>query len=760
MDHYSTAPTATTPNSSSADGEISSSLASSQQQSVLGGSGFRVSLRSLGILGPVTSQTATRPHHPKTPPHSPTLYATAPVHPRTPAATDAVSSPPQQKQRRMSICQGLVKDKESRGSSPTGSPSTSKLTSKGWASKIGFLNPKRKSSLPLQSHYLSLPVGGTATSPTGMYMLHSEDLSVTEFAKLAGITILQEEDDPTTFEESQVNIGNEVHVHRRGSSAELSVAAAAAGGCVLDCTTPGTLGGSAGNTLTSERNLTVGSDGSDRGGSRKTNIWDPQFWADPVRDGATSQLLLPSASTSSLPITSGSGLLAPRPFQNSVGNSAPNSPRLRPQSSLPSSGLSSGVSSSTPSFTQTATTAAKLSPTSAAATNPSEVPFQRRRNSCSPALIPAAGSKPGSDVDRTRHCTSSGVPLKRADQLPRPPTDAIHISQDLGRRRSFTSLTAVALELESGDKGKGGVVSATERGIGSQEGSHAGYMLPDHVNTTASTPHVHLEPSTPTKSTPIAPPGPSMSHTLAMHALHTPRSRGSVSGISRTRSPSPSPLSRQIDLESLESSHEDESGSFEEKDASLAYLSPPLAPPASRNSRQSFSHSNTGMEHASKYLSVNTSAGPMAQPRAQTLPPSITDQQLNHTQKPPRIPPRPQSTSVTPSPSRSLTPSSSSRPTTPSPGRTFTPGTKVGRFTLVQERCTKHVDLLQAQQAQRRASLGELKTTRGGIASTSTSSTSLAREDSAAVLDTTEWVDNPTLKPEDNVRVFQRKRSR
>ncbi|KAF9136660.1 hypothetical protein BGX30_010965 [Mortierella sp. GBA39] len=118
---------------------------------------------------------------------------------------------------------GKDKDRSSRDDSPSSSPSTSKLASKGWVGKMAFLYSKRKPSLPLQSHYLSLPVGGTAaaSSPTagtgGMYMLHSEDLSVTEFAKLAGITIVQDEDDPTTYD-SQI-IGNEIHENcRRGSS--------------------------------------------------------------------------------------------------------------------------------------------------------------------------------------------------------------------------------------------------------------------------------------------------------------------------------------------------------------------------------------------------------------------------------------------------------------------------------------------------------------------------------------------------------------
>ncbi|KAG0276462.1 hypothetical protein BGZ95_007509 [Linnemannia exigua] len=456
---------------------------------------------------------------------------------------------------------GKVKENNKDGGSPTGSPSTPKLASKGgWASKMAFLNPKRKPSLPLQSHYLSLPVGGTAaTSPTGMYMLHSEDLSVTEFAKLAGITILQEEDDSTTFEESQVNVGDEVHVHRRGSSAELSVATAAAtaeGGCGLEYGAAGMLGGSAGNTLNSDRNLTVGSNGSDRGGSRKTNIWDPQFWADPVRDEATSKWLLPSTSTSSLPITSGSGLLAPRTGSVSIGCSAPSSPKLRPQSSLPTSGLSSRALPSAPTRIQTTTGVVRVGPpTTTTVTTVNGAPAQRRRNSCSPAvLMPAAGSRAGSEIDRARHYTSSGVSLKKVDQLPRPPMDAIQLPQDLGRRRSFSSLTAVALELEGGDNGRAGSCTVLDRGIRAQDSFQGEHVLGDLVTATTTTPYLHLEPSTPTTPTKAT----------------------------QTRSPSPSPLSRQIDMGSLESPQEEKSEFFEDKDAGLAYLSPPSAPPASR----------------------------------------------------------------------------------------------------------------------------------------------------------------------------------
>ncbi|KAK3823806.1 MAG: hypothetical protein J3R72DRAFT_458724 [Linnemannia gamsii] len=552
------------------------------------------------------------------------------------------------------------------------------------------------------------------------------------------------------------------------------------------------LGGSAGNTVNSDRNLTVGSNGSDRGGSRKTNIWDPQFWADPVSDGATSKWLLPSTSTSSLPITCGSGLLAPRTGSVLVGSSAPNSPKLKPRSSLPTSGLSSGALLSAPTCIQTTTGVARLGPTTTTTvTTTNGVPAQRRRNSCAPAvLMPAAGSRAGSEIDRARHCTSSGVSLKKVDQLPRPPMDTIQLPQDLGRRRSFSSLTAVALELEGGDSREAGSVSVLERGNGAQDSVQRGHVLGDLVTVTTTTPYLHLEPSTPTtptKATQFIVPAPSMSHTLAMHALHTPRSRGSVSGghssrsgVSRTRSPSPSPLSRQIDIGSLESPQEEKSGFFEGRDARVAYLSPPLPPPASRNSRHSFSHGNSGSERANMHLSTTVISAPMPHhPRAQTLPHSLSDQQMNHTQRAlSRTPPRPPSTStsstsinppVTPSPPRSITPSPTSLSTPPSPGRKFAPGTKVGRFTLVQERCTKHVDLLKEQQAQRRASLGELTMIRGSgnrggsLASTPSSPSSsslLAREDSAAVLDTAEWIENPMLKPDDNVRVFQRKRSR
>ncbi|KAG0029376.1 hypothetical protein BGZ81_003858 [Podila clonocystis] len=69
------------------------------------------------------------------------------------------------------------------------------------------MNLKKKRSM-LPSHYLSLPVGGSTSSANGLYMLHSEDLSVTEFAKLAGITILSEDDtNDTRAQEELVNGG-------------------------------------------------------------------------------------------------------------------------------------------------------------------------------------------------------------------------------------------------------------------------------------------------------------------------------------------------------------------------------------------------------------------------------------------------------------------------------------------------------------------------------------------------------------------------
>ncbi|KAH7043454.1 hypothetical protein BKA57DRAFT_469862 [Linnemannia elongata] len=293
-----------------------------------------------------------------------------------------------------------------------------------------------------------------------------------------------------------------------------------------------------------------------------------------------------------------------------------------------------------------------------------------------------------------------------------------------------------------------------------------------------------------------------MSHTLAMHALHTPRSRGSVpggsggghssrTGVSRTRSPSPSPLSRQIDLHSLESPQEEKCDPLdmprtrERSEDSLSQMSPPPLvappPPASNSSRQCFAHGKSGKYATNPSTTTKgpgfvnnhltaTSTPTAIEPvvhhhqRGQTMPLSLSDQQLTNTQH--RRPPQ----AHTPPPSSaSSTSASSSRSNSPNlnlSGRTFTPGTKVGRFTLVQERCTKHVDLLKEQHAQRRASLGEMglqsNGTSGGKQGTylspTSSSTSALTED--AVLDPIKWVENPMLKPEENVRVFQRKRAR
>ncbi|KAF8948823.1 hypothetical protein BGZ47_002405 [Haplosporangium gracile] len=629
------------------------------------------------------------------------------------------------------------RDRSSRDGSPSSSPSTSRPASKNWLpGKMAFLYSKRKPSLPLQSHYLSLPVGGAAavTSPTGagaggMYMLHSEDLSMTEFAKLAGITIVQDEDDPTTYD-SHI-IGDEIHEHCRRGSSTTELIPLPGGLPGLDCGTSG----SAGNTLDSDKNLTVGSNGSFGGGSlRKTQIWDPQFWSDPVRDGTmmtntiamvSSNNLLPSASTSSLPATSGSFATRP-PVPALVGSSAPNSPKLKPQSSLPSSGpFYEASSSSAPTNIQTTagTTSSILSP-------PVPVHQQRRRNSCSlVGLMPAAGSRTvataatveGSEIDHTRHPTSSGlVSLKRTDQqqLPRPPSkDAIQLSQDLSRRRSFTSLTAVALELE-GDVGENGQVQDLLQAGGARGavGGGRGALVTPSTATTTTTPYVFLEPSTPTTPTKTSqlaiPSAPSMSHTLAMHALHTPRSRSSVpgsgggyssrAGVSRTRSPSPSPLSRQIDLDSLESPQEEKCDPLdmlqrrERTNSSLTQLSPsPLMTPppsASKGSRQCFTHG------ASEKI---------ANPTVTAKGPGSVNKNLTPT----------------------------------------------------------HIDLLKAQQAQRRASLDEMgiQTNEADgekkglyLSPTSSSSTfSLAKEEKDAVLDSTEWAENPTLNPEDNVRVFQ-----
>ncbi|KAF8952086.1 hypothetical protein BGZ52_008048 [Haplosporangium bisporale] len=116
-------------------------------------------------------------------------------------------------------------------------------------------------------------------------MLHSEDLSVTEFAKLAGITILSEDD--TTDTRTQEEFANGSEGDGQGLGPGLGP------GPTFD----------SGDTVNSDRHPTFNSQASDSSFHRKVNIWEPQFWTMPSRDGSTgAHTPLTSASTTSLPI--------------------------------------------------------------------------------------------------------------------------------------------------------------------------------------------------------------------------------------------------------------------------------------------------------------------------------------------------------------------------------------------------------------------------------------------------------------------------
>ncbi|KAF9212923.1 hypothetical protein BGZ59_006141 [Podila verticillata] len=150
-------------------------------------------------------------------------------------------------------------------SDQAGSASSKNSSSKwGMSAKLAFMNLKKKRPMPLPSHYLSLPVGGSTSSASGLYMLHSEDLSVTEFAKLAGITILSEDD--TTDTRTQEEFANGSEGDGQGLGPGLGP------GPTFD----------SGDTVNSDRHPTFNSQASDSSFHRKVNIWEPQFWTMPT----------------------------------------------------------------------------------------------------------------------------------------------------------------------------------------------------------------------------------------------------------------------------------------------------------------------------------------------------------------------------------------------------------------------------------------------------------------------------------------------
>ncbi|KAF9361618.1 hypothetical protein BGX26_001118 [Mortierella sp. AD094] len=632
----------------------------------------------------------------------------------------------------------------------TSSPSKhiSKVLEAG-AKKIGLV--KKRRSPP--SHYLSLPVGGTASSAAnGMYMLHSEDLSVTEFAKLAGITILPEEgeNDTTTSEEISPN---ESSITSQGM------------------TRRGT--GSTGNTSDSDKHLTSGSMGSNKL-LKKTNIWDPQFWTIPSQDGA-SQSVAPSLSSSSLPLSP-------------VSISAPASPSLAPlMAVLEISDISRQLigpmdSGSSIMFNSTA-------PESGGHENApllSQNTPHGRRGSCSHCeLKPGAGS---SLVANRGGFTSPAVPPKRVDLMSNPSKEAVELSRSLSREMSYTSLTAVAIELRSDQDPKKSAEETKSEDYSVQQGTKQ--QQQQFRDVEVAPPAIRLEPSEPTtEQAGNNPQSQRLAYSVAFHALQPARSKPSAyrrpslhlgsSKAARARSPSPSPLSRQLEMSDSEGfdSPMEEKDEFDFKVTPAGSTPVGSAPqiastdtPAPRNSRFEISHSaeDTDTESDSMGPTNEKHAVSLYHHRTQSLPHILSDHPEDVDS---------QSSSSTPLPTQSQP--ASPRPPNSDPIKKFTPGTKVGRFTLVQETCTKHVDILRAQQeqdqykqstSQRRVSMGDMDSSRfysddesdhsveienlTGTKAQRRYSTAFSVEGAAM-----EWV-NPTLRPEENVVIFQRRRVR
>jgi len=277
-----------------------------------------------------------------------------------------------------------------------------------------------------------------------------------------------------------------------------------------------------------------------------------------------------------------------------------------------------------------------------------------------------------------------------------------------------------------------------------------------------------MEASDPSEQGPAALPQQSHAHSVALHALQAPRSRNSLGGtpyrsrsnlrargphVVRTRSPSPSPLSRQIELSDSEGvdSPSEEKQDFDLRQASSSTEADPMCLTPSGSPAMM-------TPPASQSPFMNNCIGPLYQHMTQSMPLLLPPQHPLDT--------RDLTVSMPSSPSALPTPpcssASSSLPSTPRgppnscPAKMFTPGTKVGRFTLVQEQCAKHSDVLKVQQehqlellAPRRASMGDLLHNSGW---------QRARKVGAAPL---ELYSCPLpMTPEENVVVFQRKRTR
>ncbi|KAF9582889.1 hypothetical protein BGW38_010616, partial [Lunasporangiospora selenospora] len=521
---------------------------------------------------------------------------------------------------------------------------------------------KKKSA----NHYLSLPVGGMAmdSSSGGEACMLSEELSVTEFAKLAGITILPE-DDPEIYPTNPDICHSQDNMVSTRSDGNSSIG----GGANLERSmigknVPGKAGpltGSETGTFNSNRNLTLGSNTSESS-SRRTNIWDAQFWTVPVVNESmnipnnNSQRSLFSPSSTSLPLltevrSTGQG------NSNYIygSSSAPHSP-FTAQSLFRQGSDQVNCQVRRSSFNAEAM--------SVPSHNVPLVVYPVLNSESMPQLDRDLGKSTGTQIDMgsvagsnilagnaTNHlCTptpstppspSRGALTKTPKPNPRSRVqhEGAQPSRGLGRRRSFSSLTAIAIELESDqeqDSGSYGESSSysdsstressmAEKGecsrLESVNGSRAGsFSVTTFADFTSAKPKASIgacpavaeEPVIPAAEaeTTIATPPSSGLHpnqqdqcrsgdytilftgssdvppeatipvqriqsaispTSPPTSLGSPRMRpghrlslGSYSGlligstsISRTRSPSPSPLSKQVPINEEPDGHDD-----------------------------------------------------------------------------------------------------------------------------------------------------------------------------------------------------------
>ncbi|KAF9279536.1 hypothetical protein BGZ68_007864 [Mortierella alpina] len=682
--------------------------------------GFMTSLRSLNTVSTLADPSART--------SSSTTTASASTAPTSPTLGPSTNSSPSRQPHPRKLSLGQVSMLGRAHGQERLPESSSKNALKGWgaaaAMKLGFMNLKKKRPMP--SHYLSLPIGGLTSSsagPNGMYMLHSEDLSVTEFAKLAGITILPEEDDTVAaYEESLINNEGNSGTAQNQISEPLRKCAGGAGN---EGGGGGSASGSAGNTLSSDRNLTLGSSASSNGSLRRSS----------------SKTLDITASYPSEPITipgrSADTVAAQSDLTREFSSSAPTHAFKDTYSFKPARATEDG-----PLIDQGA--------------------CQPRRHSSSPlGSQPPLRSGSGSQVPHPMSLSSSDASLKRMDQKSKVSKEPIQLSRELGRRRSFSSLTAIAIELDSEpESGYNGVKESsshdqipqlrTQRQSPSRSSNNILHPLP-----------ILLEPSNPTQqssSGPVYIPQPA-SHSVAMHALQSSRNRG-ANGLghhqsnlrsgppnsSRTRSPSPSPLSHQIEMsdsDGVDSPPEDDD---EEPDwpkirthcgvRSGSLSVSPLSnspPPVSRNQARSYMHGTPAGVSGAHGSEVHIKKSTPRPPPLQTIPPKHLP--------PPNFAPR----------------------------RVFTPGTKVGRFTLVPAHADE--DMAPGDDGQpplqRRASVGTSLELYGPVNHARHTNGSVSDADEGSTRARTEtgirtMSPNGTLLStgEENVVFFQRKRVR